>query len=107
MADTPAEPTRPEIDESAANSHYANFGRVSSTPEELILDLGLNPNPPGSTDPAPVKITDRVILNHYTAKRVALALQMAIERHEQTFGTLELDANKRVVRGGGAADGPK
>ncbi|MEM1062410.1 MAG: DUF3467 domain-containing protein [Planctomycetota bacterium] len=107
MADA-AEPARPEILDGDARAVYANFGRVASTPEELILDFGLNPNPPGAKEPAPVKVTERVILNHYTAKRIALALSMALERHEKAFGTLELDANKRVVpQSGGAGDTPK
>ena len=55
---TPAEaaPSAPEapaaqqtqevvVNDATANAGYANFCRVSSTPEELILDLGLNPTP--------------------------------------------------------------
>lgn len=52
-----------------ANAGYANFCRVSSTPEELILDLGLNPTP-YATGKVEVKVTQRIILNHYTAKRL-------------------------------------
>ncbi|MCA9058511.1 MAG: DUF3467 domain-containing protein, partial [Planctomycetaceae bacterium] len=33
------------VNDSGAHAGYANFCRVSSTPEELILDLGLNPTP--------------------------------------------------------------
>ena len=73
---------------------YANFCRVSSTPEELILDLGLNPNPFGGN--ATIKVSDRIILNHYTAKRLLSALSMALQRHEQAFGVLETDIRKRV-----------
>tara|TARA_R110002095_G_scaffold188226_6_gene165722 strand:- start:9303 stop:9662 length:360 start_codon:yes stop_codon:yes gene_type:complete len=76
---------------------YANFCRVSSTPEELILDLGLNPQP---LDPSNTEITvgQRIILNHYTAKRLLSALSMALQRHEQAFGVLETDIRKRVVQ---------
>ncbi len=73
---------------------YANFCRVSSTPEELILDLGLNPNPFGGN--TTIKVSDRIILNHYTAKRLLGALNMALQRHEQAFGVLETDIRKRV-----------
>lgn len=83
------------VDDADATPLYANFCRVSSTPEELILDLGLNPNPlgPGQTT---VKVTQRIILNHYTAKRLLAALSMALQRHEQTFGVLETDIMKRI-----------
>lgn len=83
------------VDDSNANAGYANFCRVSSTPEELILDLGLNPTP-YATGKVDVKVTQRIILNHYTAKRLWSALSMALQRHEQAFGVLETDVRKRV-----------
>lgn len=84
-----------EIDETALIAGYANFCRVSSTPEELILDLGLNPQPLGQT-PAKIKVSQRIILNHYTAKRLLSALAAAIQRYERAFGVLETDIRKRV-----------
>ena len=83
------------VDDAEANAGYANFCRVSSTPEELILDLGLNPTP-YATGKVDVKVTQRIILNHYTAKRLWQALSMALQRHEQAFGVLEIDVRKRV-----------
>jgi hypothetical protein len=86
------------VDESSISAGYANFCRVSSTPEELILDLGLNPTP-YATGKVDVKVTQRIILNHYTAKRLWSALSMALQRHEQAFGVLETDVRKRVRSG--------
>lgn len=83
------------LDDSHAQACYANFCRVSSTPEEMILDVGLNPHP-FSTGEVVVPVTQRLILNHYTAKRLLGALSMAVQRHEQAFGTLEIDVRKRV-----------
>ncbi len=83
------------VTDSDANAGYANFCRVSSTPEELILDLGLNPTP-YATGKVEVKVTQRIILNHFTAKRLWSALSMALQRHEQAFGVLETDVRKRV-----------
>lgn len=75
---------------------YANFVRVSCTPEELVLDFGLNTHAAGS--PAqPVQIRQRLVLNHYTAKRVLLTLGAALQRHEQLFGQLEIDVSRRVL----------
>ena len=88
------------VDESHISAGYANFCRVSSTPEELILDLGLNPTP-YATGKVDVKVTQRIILNHYTAKRLWNALSMALQRHEQAFGVLETDVRKRVRGNGG------
>lgn len=74
---------------------YANLCRVSSTPEEVILDLALNPNPIGQGN-VKLKVSQRVILNHYTAKRLAALLAATVQRHEQAFGPLETDIRKRV-----------
>lgn len=75
---------------------YANFCRVSSTPEELVLDFGLNPQPFGQGS-APVKVSQRLVVNFYTAKRMAMALGVALQRHEQAFGPIEIDIQKRAV----------
>ncbi|MDG1894024.1 MAG: DUF3467 domain-containing protein [Fuerstiella sp.] len=91
------------VNDASANAGYANFCRVSSTPEELILDLGLNPTP-YATGKVDVNVNQRIILNHYTAKRLWSALSMALQRHEQAFGVLETDVRKRVKAP--AVDGP-
>ncbi len=83
------------VDDSNVLACYANFCRVSSTPEELLLDLGLNPNPM-MADGTTVKVQQRIILNHYTAKRLLGALSMALQRHESTFGPVEVDVRKRL-----------
>jgi hypothetical protein len=36
------------IDDSKVSPLYANFCRVTGTPEELIIDFGLNPQPFGT-----------------------------------------------------------
>lgn len=83
------------IDDANCDASYANFCRVSSSPEELLLDLGLNPQP-YATGAVTVQVNQRVILNHYTAKRLLSALSMALQNHERAFGVLETDVRKRV-----------
>ena len=85
-----------EIDDSKAGAAYANFCRVTGTPEELILDFGLNPQPFG-VPKEPISISHRLIVNFYTAKRMLQALQLTIQRQEATFGVLETDVQKRVM----------
>ncbi len=87
------------VSDENVEAHYANFCRVMSTPEELVLDLGLNPQP-YATGPQTVNVSQRIILNHYTAKRLLSALSMALQRHEQAFGVLETDVRKRVRQQG-------
>ena len=90
-------PPQVQIDESGAVCAYANFCRVTGTPEELILDFGLNAQPYG-TPTEPIQITQRLVTNYYTAKRMLQALHLSVQRHEQAFDVLETDVQKRVVR---------
>jgi hypothetical protein len=87
-----------QIDDSRTTATYANFCRVTGTPEELIVDFGLNPQPFG-VPTQPIPVTQRIIVNFYTAKRMLHALQMTIQRHEATFGVLETDVQRRVQPG--------
>jgi hypothetical protein len=100
-------PTFP-TDYSQLSTVYTNFCRVNVTPEELVLDFGLNtqmtPNPT-----EPVKLTHRVVMNFYTAKRLLNALAGVISQHERAYGVLELDFQRRAMVGaartGGRAGG--
>ena len=87
---------RVEIDDSEIVASYANFCRVTGTPEELIVDFGLNSEPMG-VPKAPLKINQRIITNYFTAKRMLHALQLSVQRHEQAFGALEVDVRKRLT----------
>jgi hypothetical protein len=93
-----------EVTDKNAVCLYANFCRVTGTPEELILDFGLNAQPFG-VPTEPVEVKQRIVTNYYTAKRMLQALHMSVQRHEAAFGVLETDVQKRVV--GGRAGRPQ
>ena len=83
------------VDDTTTLATYANFCRVTATPEEVLLDFGLNPQPfaEGRQD---VKANQRVAMSFFTAKRLLSAIGMTIQRHEQTFGAIELDVSRRA-----------
>ena len=83
------------LDESKTVACYANFARVTGTPEEVIIDFGLNPQPFGPPS-EPVVVSQRIIVNFFTAKRLLAALAMTTQRHESAFGVLETDVQKRL-----------
>ena len=86
------------IDESKMESSYANAFRTNGTAEEVILDFGLNLVGPSGTQNQPqilFQVQQRVVMNYYSAKRLALTLGQLIRRHEQEFGDMELDVAKR------------
>ena len=102
-APQPTQPTQPpaqqqaqvQVSDADAISLYANFCRVTGTPEELIIDFGLNQQPMG-VPKDPIVVKQRIIVNFYTAKRLLHALSLSVQRHEQVFGVLETDIQKRV-----------
>lgn len=72
---------------------YANYVRVTGTPEEVIIDFGINTQ----SQHSPTVTSDRMIISFFTAKRLMQTLAMALQRHEQAFGILETDVRKRLV----------
>ena len=88
-----------KFEDEDAHVCYANFCRVSRSPEEIILDVGLNPHPGGAVPPK-VTVSQRIVMNPYTAKRLLGALSVALRQHEETFGEIQVDVRKRVVNQG-------
>src|SRR5262249_29911049 len=66
------------VDATGMSMIYANFFRVTGTPEELILDFGLNTQQETAGAADPVKLSERVVLSFYTAKRLLGALHWAV-----------------------------
>ncbi len=91
--------------EKDANSAYSNFARVTATHEEVIIDFCLNPNP-FHTGRQEINVSQRLIMNFYTAKRLLSALAMTLQRHENTFGPIELDIRRRVQNQPPTGPGP-
>ena len=110
-ADRPEEQARQQtgqqvrirIDERNMAASYANAFRTNGTGEEVMLDFGLNlvnPAPGAQAGQQPqaeivFQVNQRVIMNYFSAKRLAIALGQFIRRYEDQFGELELDAAKR------------
>lgn len=81
---------------------YANAFQTHSTPEELLLSFGINQTLPsqeaGITADMILQFSERIIMNHYTAKRLTLSLLQSIREHEERFGIIELDVSKRLQK---------
>jgi hypothetical protein len=90
-----AQSVQVQVRDEDAIALYANFCRVTGSPEELIVDFGLNPQPVGIPKD-PIHVKQRIIMNFFTAKRLLAALQMSVQRHEAVFGVLETDIQKRL-----------
>lgn len=94
-----------QIDDANAPVTYSSTVRVWGSAEEVILDFA-GPLRPAGPSAAKLKVDQRIILNPWTAKRLAMQMGQAVARYEQTYGALEIDPRKRMVSqpaGGGAA----
>ena len=87
------------IDEEQMQTCYANMFRTNRTAEEVILDFGVNvaePTPGQADQPRILlRLSQRVIMNYYSAKRLALALGQAVRWYEDQFGEIKLNVNER------------
>jgi len=90
---------RVHLDERNLRSNYTNTFHVNATPEEVMIDFGLNlvsrvPGPTGQPEVIS-QSNERVIMNYYLAKRLAIMLGQVVRQFEEQFGQLELDPAKR------------
>ena len=87
------------FDEKNLKTSYANGFRTAATAEEVLLDFGLNYVQPSGQQAGQGKIifqaNDRIIMNYYAAKRLAITLSQLVRRYEEQYGELELNAARR------------
>ncbi|MFN8815875.1 MAG: DUF3467 domain-containing protein [bacterium] len=95
MADQPQQQqVQLRIDESRMRSAYANTIRTSVTPDEVVMDFGMN-MPVPSPDNKPTLLFDvssRVVMNWRGAKRLAISLSQVIRQYEEQNGEINLNA---------------
>jgi cell division ATPase FtsA len=83
------------FDDSEANVSYANILRLHTSPEEFAVDFAHVPNP-ALLKGQLLKVRDRVVLSPFNAKRLLNMLAQSVKRHEEQFGTIELDVGNRM-----------
>ena len=88
-----AENTKATIrwDVAKMQTSYANVCNVSSTREEFTFLFGINKTWNPEQRELTVDISDRIILNSYAAKRLAVLLQNTVLQHENRFGEIKLE----------------
>ncbi|MDR2171835.1 MAG: DUF3467 domain-containing protein [Planctomycetaceae bacterium] len=85
-----------QLNDANVTANYVNYCRITGTPEEIILDFGLNTQPLASNEQS-ITVSNRIVTSFYTARRMLLTLQAAIQRYENAFGEIEIDVQKRVI----------
>jgi len=88
------------IDQRDMTTIYSNAFQSNATPDEVFISFGINqalpPQEEGADPEMLLKIENRVVMNWLTVKRMAIQLSQMVRSHEQQFGELELDINKRI-----------
>ena len=89
-----------QVDVSKMETVYANFVRLSlsSSTEEVVMDVGLHTGILTPVGMEPIQLTHRLVLNPFVAKRLLESLRQIVARHEQAFGVLEVDPQRRLRR---------
>ena len=79
-------------DDSSMKTSYANVVNASSTREEVTLFFGTNLTwNPGESREFKVRLSDRVVLNPYAAKRLWILVGAILKEYETRFGPLNMD----------------
>ena len=78
-------------DDSNMKSSYANVCNVASTREEFTLLFGTNQTWHAGQDEVCVRLSDRIILSPYAAKRLATLLAAVVMEYERRFGALNIE----------------
>jgi hypothetical protein len=79
-------------DDSAMRTSYANVVNASSTREEVTLFFGTNLTwNPGEAKEFKVRLSDRIVLNPYAAKRLWILVGALLKEYETRFGALKMD----------------
>lgn len=93
MSDAPnSTKVRMRVQDHNSRAVYANAFRHNSTPNEIILDLGINtltgkPQAPNTQDEHAAEmlfqVDTRLVLNYETARRLTSLLGQIIQQHDQ------------------------
>lgn len=101
MSDTPENTTQNQTingvsinwDDSSMESLYANIGTATANREEFFLLFGTHQHWRGTVkekSAVDVKLSQRIVMSPYAAKRLAAILAQSIKAYEQQFGKIEI-----------------
>jgi len=79
-------------DDSKVESNYANIATATASREEFFLLFGTHQNWQGRPGDGrvTVRLSDRMILSPFAAKRLALVLSQTVAAYEERFGTIKV-----------------
>ncbi len=95
VANTAQNQIQVDVDDDGVPVTYGKLVRVGASAEEITLDVA-GPLKQTAQNRATMKVENRIILNPWAAKRLAIALGQTIQQYEKLYGDLEIDERKRL-----------
>ena len=83
-------------DDTNIRNTYANICNITSSREEVSLMFGMRKNMDTDNNELTVELSDRIVLNPYAAKRLALLLKEVIDQYEEKLSKIELDLSPNI-----------
>jgi hypothetical protein len=93
MSENNSERVMPQIiwDDSEIVNSYANVCNVMGTREEMMILFGTNQGVISADQKeVKVKLSNRIVLNPYAAKRLQQLLEIGLKEYESRYGELKL-----------------
>jgi len=84
-------------DDSTMSSSYCNVSNVAGGREEIILLFGMNQAWHSGQKEVTVKLSDRMVMSPFAAKRLSLLLNNALASYEKRFGKLDIGVPQAPV----------
>ncbi|QQE11505.1 DUF3467 domain-containing protein [Planctomycetota bacterium] len=95
---------RIRINDRAEKATYVNAFRTETQADEFVLEVGMNTSVQNVQGDDQVDgeirfdLENRLVMNPYTAKRLAITLGNYVRDHEEKFGELKLNAADRLKK---------
>jgi hypothetical protein len=77
---------RIQVDDRGVDLETSDYWHMSGTPEEVVIRFG---NTKESQQGGPVKVTHRMAVSYFTAKRLVAALAQTIKRYEEALSSMD------------------
>ena len=104
-----AENKQPQIEwnDKDMRTTYVNATNVVAGREEVMMILGVNRAWQMNQEKVDVAISDRIVMNPYTAKRLAIMLSATVRAYEKKYGPLDIGVNTAPAAAPAAAAAAK
>jgi len=79
-----------QIDDRGVNTESSDYWLITGTPEEVLFRFGNTKHNIGG----PIKVTSKVNMSYYTAKRLLAALAQTIKSYEEALGAIDVKTGK-------------